>query len=265
MQEGAAEIVVGRGQIAPGTVIAGSQQRFFKAGDGLRVIAGGESGGAEVVAGDKVPARDVDVVGEHGGGVFPEGDLVEGQEGAGGHTQPGGQNQSAPEEGPASGQVVHSPGEQDAEADGGEVAEAVGHSLIAGLHQADDGDERAQEPKPADGQEWPRAPLPQDAGGGQGKQGGGAGDFPGAPVLRGIETGEVFRPKGLAQVADIGNRNIGQALAKGEAGEGLDRAGVGLSEECGGTEDEGQKEERDFIQEHARGKGAANRHRPSGQ
>ena len=69
----------------------------------------------------------------------------------------------APEAG-AGEEPIARPGQGEEEADEGQVGVAAGHRLAAHPDEADDGDERAQEPEPADGQPLHVPPLRERAG-----------------------------------------------------------------------------------------------------
>ena len=129
----------------------------------------------------------------------------------------------------AGAKIGHRPGEQQVKADLGQIGVTVGPGQLAGLHEADDRDEHAQIPQPAD--EEPRPSFPQGIGGGRNgeEQDEREGGFPQRQGVSGmrIKDGKAGGVEHLADVVGIGHEGIADAREQGHSLGTNDRLMVG--------------------------------------
>ena len=230
-------------------------QRLLQVGQGLGgpvelvQVVGQVLVGHVVVAGDgqRAPEQRLAVLPVHE--LAPRLHHARGQEQRG-HARGG----PAPDGGPRGQRVRGQPDERDPEPDEGHVRVPVGQGLEADLHEADDRDQHAREPGPADeevrtaraGEPGQRAePRQQDGRARDGR------DAERSAGMR-VEDGQADRPEGAAQVAGVGDERVRDPHADGVAVQRAHGTSGPLHQERGDGGDGGQHQEGGLLQERPR-------------
>ena len=203
---------------------------------------------------------------EEGEAVLPPGCLDRGENEVEQDQDRAGRAEGPEGEPPAPGRhLIQTPHDQPSDADRGDVCVAVGHRLDSHLDQADRGQRRDEKPKPADDQVRP----PPSVGNRQRRDRQQEARRGGAPEVKAhgqrrlgvdeeepllvdhgrvrIENGQIHRPDHLPQIEHVGDRGVGQAVAKRQGVGGIQRAGRLLAVNGHDGRAEGNGQQGDFF------------------
>ena len=156
--------------------------------------------------------------------------------------------------GPRTGRLRDAPGKRHVEPDLRQIRVAVGHRLIAHLHQPDHGHQCPKVPEPPKEQVRALPPCHEDGRGNHQQDRDRRNHFPGRRRVlgKGIEDGQTGRVEHFPEVGDVSHRGIGDPPGKGHLHQGLH--GVALGGKRYRARGRSQNEQRDFFHEQTRGR-----------
>ena len=262
VNEGEGEVVEGVGGVGVG------EESGLEMGEGEGVIALEAEFNTELGFGDGVVSGDGEGVGEEGGVVTPEAELVARGEGASGQDEQTGGGKQRFQARLAGGEAGHCPGEAEEDADEGDVGVAVGQGMAASLKETENGHQGTEEPKPADGDPGSTFELEEGNGGTGEQEESGQQDLPVRPGVQGggnafrvrveiagigmgIEDSEARGPKGFGEVGDAGADGVINAEVEREVAH--DEMALVLRGESDEGAGKGEGEEGKFFAEQKRG------------
>ncbi len=221
-------------------------------GDGLVDLSAAGQGVAEVVVGERILRGTGQRVGPQRLAVAPVPRLLPGADHQPCHHQCRDGRERPTTIRPSAGHVRGAPGKRHVEPDLRQIRVAVGHRLVAHLHQSDHRHQGPKVPEPAEEQVRALPPCHEDGRGNRQQHGDRGSHFQGRRRVLGkrIEDCQPGRVEHFPEVGDVSHRGVGDSPGKGHLLQGFH--GVALGGERYHARSRSQNEQGDLLDDQTR-------------